>query len=145
MALFDAAVDLNPHQNEASLFALQSPLRKASFWPMRLASGRRSRCEELKTISWDFVVIDEADKPRDAWPPEEPVRSGNLWATQDCRKLLVAATSLQNSFLEIYDLATSVSSVMPDWFRSEYAWASGDLEALRRRLAVFCSVPSVTR
>ncbi len=26
MALFDAAVDLNPHQIEASLFALQSPL-----------------------------------------------------------------------------------------------------------------------
>ena len=28
MALFDAAVDLNPHQIEASLFALQSPLSK---------------------------------------------------------------------------------------------------------------------
>ena len=26
MALFDTAVDLNPHQIEASLFALQSPL-----------------------------------------------------------------------------------------------------------------------
>ncbi len=28
MALFDAAVDLNPHQIEAALFALQSPLSK---------------------------------------------------------------------------------------------------------------------
>ena len=29
MALFDAAVDLNPHQIEAALFALQSPSQKA--------------------------------------------------------------------------------------------------------------------
>ena len=28
MALFDAAVDLNPHQIESALFALQSPLSK---------------------------------------------------------------------------------------------------------------------
>src|SRR6266446_5228989 len=28
MALFDACVDLNPHQIEAALFALRSPLRK---------------------------------------------------------------------------------------------------------------------
>ena len=28
MSLFDAAVDLNPHQIEAALFALQSPLSK---------------------------------------------------------------------------------------------------------------------
>jgi len=28
MSLFDAAVDLNPHQIEAALFALQSPLPK---------------------------------------------------------------------------------------------------------------------
>ena len=27
-ALFDAAVDLNPHQIEAAIFALQSPLSK---------------------------------------------------------------------------------------------------------------------
>ena len=28
MSLFDASVDLNPHQIEAALFALQSPLSK---------------------------------------------------------------------------------------------------------------------
>ena len=28
MSLFDTAVDLNPHQIEAALFALQSPLSK---------------------------------------------------------------------------------------------------------------------
>ena len=30
MSLFDAAVDLNPHQIEAALFALQSPLSRRS-------------------------------------------------------------------------------------------------------------------
>lgn len=35
MSLFDASVDLNPHQIEAAMFALKSPLSKGSFWPMR--------------------------------------------------------------------------------------------------------------
>jgi len=30
MSLFDVAVDLNPHQIEAALFALQSPLSKGA-------------------------------------------------------------------------------------------------------------------
>jgi len=30
MSLFDAAVDLNPHQIEAALFTLESPFRRAS-------------------------------------------------------------------------------------------------------------------
>jgi hypothetical protein len=43
MSLFDAAVDLNPHQIEAALFALESPPPKGFSLPTKLDLGKRSR------------------------------------------------------------------------------------------------------
>ena len=216
MALFDAAVDLNPHQIEAALFALQSPLSKGviladevglgktieagivlcQLWAERkrrlliicpasirkqwaleleekfhlpvqvldarayrdaLRSGRtplspkrvvvmshhygnRVR-EELKTIAWDLVVIDEAHKLRNAYRPSNKVGQGVRWATEDCRKLLLTATPLQNSLLELYGLSTLIDERLfgdVNSFRSQYASAASNLQALRQRLSVFC-------
>jgi SNF2 family DNA or RNA helicase len=94
MALFDAAVDLNPHQIEAALFALQSPLSKGvvladevglgktieagivlcQYW----AEGRRRLlviCPASIRKQWaleiqekfNLPVIDEAHKLRNAY------------------------------------------------------------------------------
>ena len=216
MALFDAAVDLNPHQIEASLFALQSPLSKGvvladevglgktieagivlcQFWaerkrrllvicpasirkqwaleleekfnlPVQVVdtkayphAGRGGQTplgshavvvmshhfanrlrEELKTIAWDLVVIDEAHKLRNAYRPSNKVGQGIRWATEDCRKLLLTATPLQNSLLELYGLSTLIDERLfgdVNSFRSQYASAGSNLEALRQRLSIFC-------
>ena len=216
MALFDAAVDLNPHQIEAALFALQSPLSKGviladevglgktieagivlcQFWAERKRrllvicpaslrkqwaleleekfnlpaqvldakawrdakrSGRaplgvnvvvvmshsyanRLR-EELKTTAWDLVVIDEAHKLRNAYRPSNKVGQGIRWATEDCRKLLLTATPLQNSLLELYGLSTLIDERLfgdVNSFRSQYIGAGSNLDALRQRLVAFC-------
>ena len=216
MALFDAAVDLNPHQIEAALFALQSSLSKGvlladevglgktieagivlcQFWAERKRrllvicpasirkqwaleleekfnlpaqvldakahrearrSGRaplgtkavvvmshhyaNSLREEIKAISWDLVVIDEAHKLRNAYRPSNKVGQGIRWATEDCRKLLLTATPLQNSLLELYGLSTLIDERLfgdANSFRSQYAGAGSNLDALRQRLAAFC-------
>ena len=216
MALFDAAVDLNPHQIEAALFALQSPLSKGviladevglgktieagivlcQFWAERKrrllvicpASIRKqwaleleekfnlpvlvldakayrearrsgqapltaktivimslnyanSLREKLKAIPWDLVVIDEAHKLRNAYRPSSKVGQGIRWATDDCRKLLLTATPLQNSLLELYGLSTLIDERLfgdANSFRSQYATAGSNLDALRQRLAVVC-------
>ena len=216
MALFDAAVDLNPHQVEAALFALQSPLSKGVIladevglgktieagivlcqlwaerkrrllvicpaslrkqWAMELEEkfslrsqvldakawreARRrgedplaprsvvvmshhyanSVRDELKAVAWDIVVIDEAHKLRNAYRPGNKVGQGIRWATEDCRKLLLTATPLQNSLLELYGLSTLIDERLfgdANSFRSQYAGAGGNLEALRQRLALFC-------
>ena len=216
MSLFDAAVDLNPHQIEAALFALQSPLSKGviladevglgktieagivlcQFWAERkrrlivicpaairkqwalelaekfnlasvvldakayrdakragrdpLAPGAvvvvsfnfaKSLRDDLKAIAWDLVVIDEAHKLRNAYRPSNKVGQGIRWATEDCRKLLLTATPLQNSLLELYGLSTLIDERLfgdVNSFRSQYASAGGNLIALRQRLAVFC-------
>ena len=216
MSLFDAAVDLNPHQIEAALFALDSPLSKGVIladevglgktieagivlcqlwaerkrrllvicpasirkqWAMELEAKfnlpalvldakswreaqRESRDplapgqviitsfhfanrlrEELKAAAWNLVVIDEAHKLRNAYRTSNRVGQGIRWATEDCRKLLLTATPLQNSLLELYGLSTLIDERLfgdLESFRSQYTGANGNLVALRQRLAAFC-------
>lgn len=215
-ALFDAAVDLNPHQIEAALFALHSPLSSGviladevglgktieagivlcQYWAERRrrllvicpASIRKQWAleleekfslpaivldawgyrdarrgardplnpgaivivslhyanalrEELRSVQWDLVVIDEAHKLRNAYRPSNKVGQGIRWATKDCRKLLLTATPLQNSLLELYGLSTLIDERLfgdVNAFRAQYANAGSDLATLRARLAPFC-------
>lgn len=215
-SLFDASVDLNPHQIEAALFALRSPLSKGvlladevglgktieagivlcQYWserrrrllvicpaslrkqwaleleekfnlPVFVLDAKTSReaqrnsqsplnqkCililsynyankirDQLKTIAWDLAVIDEAHKLRNAFRESNKIGQGLKWALEDCRKLLLTATPLQNSLLELYGLSTLIDEHLfgdVDAFRSQYVNAGGDLDGLRQRLAGFC-------
>lgn len=215
-SLFDASVDLNPHQIEAALFALRSPLSKGvlladevglgktieagivlcQYWSERkrrllvicpaslrkqwaleleekfnlptvvldaktwrdtinngqsplnqkaiiiLSYNYASRMrDELKSIAWDLVVIDEAHKLRNAYRESNKIGQGIRWATEDCRKLLLTATPLQNSLLELYGLSTLIDEHLfgdLNAFRSQYVSAGGDLDGLRLRLFGFC-------
>ena len=215
-SLFDASVDLNPHQIEAALFALRSPLSKgvlladevglgktieagivlcqywserkrrllvicpaslrkqwaleleekfnlpvvvldAKTWRDTIKKGQsplnqkaiiilsyhyanRMR-EELKAIAWNLVVIDEAHKLRNAYRESNKIGQGLRWALEDCRKLLLTATPLQNSLLELYGLSTLIDEQLfgdVNAFRSQYISQGGDLEGLRQRLSGFC-------
>ena len=216
MSLFDAAVDLNPHQIEAALFALESPLSKGvlladevglgktieagivlcQFWaerkrrllvicpaslrkqwalelsekfnlPTRVLDAKTFKDEqrlgrvplnekaviiisfnygcalqdEIKSIAWDMVVIDEAHKLRNAYRPSNKVGQGIRWATEDCRKLLLTATPLQNSLVELYGLSTLIDEHLfgdINAFRARYAGAGSSITDLRQRLATFC-------
>ncbi len=216
-ALFDACVDLNPHQIEAALFALRSPLSKGvlladevglgktieaglvlcQYWAERRqnilvvspASLRKqwalelsekfnlpsivldakiykdqqkrgvpnpfrdkqiiicsmhfaaSRAEELKEIAWDLVVIDEAHKLRNAYRESNWLGQRIRWATEDRKKLLLTATPLQNSLLELYGLSTLIDDrLFGDLasFRTQYINYGGDVSGLRERLGAFC-------
>lgn len=215
-SLFDAAVDLNPHQIEAALFALQSPLSQGviladevglgktieagivlcQYWaerkrklivicpasirkqwaleltekfniPASVVDAKSARdairagkspldCksvpiisfnyankirEELKTISWNLVVVDEAHKLRNAYRASNKVGHGIRWATEDCRKLLLTASPLQNSLDELYGLSTLIDIHLfgdIQSFRSQFTGDTRNLETLRQRLAGFC-------
>ena len=216
MSLFDASVDLNPHQIDAALFALKSPLsngvlladevglgktieagivlcqqwaeRKRKLlvicpaslrkqWALELEEkfnlpaivldpktykealkrgksplnqkavilvsyhyANRIR-DEIKSIAWNLVVIDEAHKLRNAYRESNKVGQGVRWATDGCRKILLTATPLQNSLLELYGLSTLIDDNLfgdINAFRAQYASASGNIAALRQRLSTFC-------
>ncbi len=217
ISLFDACVDLNPHQIDAALFALQSPLSHGVIladevglgktieaglvlcqmwsekkrrllvicpasirkqWSLELeekfnlptrildaASYRDARNEgnpaplldnavivtsinfasamqkDVRAVGWDLVVIDEAHKLRGAYRPSNRMGQQIRWAIEDRRKLLLTATPLQNSLLELYGLSTVISDHLfgeVSAFRAQYMRQDSDLDELRARLQYFC-------
>lgn len=217
MSLFDASVDLNPHQIEAALFAFRSPLSKGvlladevglgktieaglvlcQYWAERrrrlivicpaslrkqwaleleekfnlpsvileaksfreaLNSGLDNpfqqnaviitsmnfatvKKETVKLVPWDLAVIDEAHKLRNAYRPSNRMGQGIRWALENRKKLLLTATPLQNSLLELYGLSTLIDDyIFGDIasFREQYTNSNADLDSLKRRLAGFC-------
>lgn len=216
-ALFDAQVDLNPHQIEAALFALQSPLSKgviladevglgktieAGILLCQLWAERKRRLliiapasirkqwaleleekfslptlvldarsyneqkksgnirpfdskqivicsyqfanrykEEIRSIPWDRTIIDESHKLRNAYRASNKLGQGIRWALEDRKKILLTATPLQNSLLELYGLTTIIDENIfgdPGSFRSKYMGIDADLPELKERLSGFC-------
>ncbi len=48
-SLFDASVDLNPHQIEAALFAMRNPLQQGHFRPLAVESNHSPVLEMFAT------------------------------------------------------------------------------------------------
>ncbi|MDC9729834.1 MAG: SNF2-related protein, partial [Methyloprofundus sp.] len=215
-SLFDASVDLNPHQIEAALFALRNPLNKgviladevglgktieaalvlSQYWAERKrhlmvicpASLRRQWAaelqekfnlpsiildapttrkyqkngvynplaekkiiimsyhyaarleEELLTIPWNLIVIDEAHKLRNAHRPKNKMGQALKRAFDGRQKLLLTATPLQNSLIELYGLSTVIDEHLfgdDKAFRKQYMNSAGDLPELSARLNTF--------
>ncbi len=215
-SLFDASVDLNPHQIEAALFALANPLNKgviladevglgktieaglvlSQYWAERKrqlliicpASLRRqwaaelqekfnlpcqildaptvkkqkksgiynplsqkkviimsyhyaARLEELLlAVPWNLVVIDEAHKLRNSHRPNNKMGQALKRALDGRQKLLLTATPLQNSLIELYGLSTVIDEHLfgdDKAFRKQYMTSAGDLPELRERLDTF--------
>jgi hypothetical protein len=215
-SLFDAAVDLNPHQIDAALFALKSPLSKGvvladevglgktieaslvlcQYWAERkrhllvvcpaalrkqwnlelidkfnipsvivdsknfnefIANGNPNPFEQsqvvicsyqflhnqkemAKLIKWDMAIIDEAHKLRNAYRPSNVLGQSIKWALEDTKKLLLTATPLQNSLMELF----GICSIIDDYifgdsrsFRQLYV-NDEDMEGLKARLKGFC-------
>ncbi len=186
-SLFDASVDLNPHQIEAALFALRNPLQEGvlladevglgktieaalvvcQYWAERRrrlllicpASLRKQWAQELhdkfavpttvvdavsmrkesagdilatlqglvgktviimsyqyaakleaelRAVPWDVVVIDEAHKLRNAHRASNRTGQALKRALDGRKKLLLTATPLQNSLMELYGLSTLI-------------------------------------
>lgn len=112
--------------------------KKIIICSIHYASGK---AEDLKKIAWDLVVIDEAHKLRNAYRESNRLGQRIRWATEDRKKLLLTATPLQNSLLELYGLSTLIDEhVFGDIasFRTQYINYGGDTSGLRDRLSAFC-------
>jgi len=95
---------------------------------------------EMRSIPWDLVVIDEAHKLRNAHRTTN--RTGQmLRRTFDGRKkLLLTATPLQNSLIELYGLSTLLDDHLfgdEVAFRKQFMSAGASLSGLRERLQTF--------
>lgn len=98
------------------------------------------QADEIATISWDLVVFDEAHRLRNVYRKEGSLRAKELRrSVQERFKILLTATPLQNSLIELFGL---VSVIDDKFFGDEYSfrvrYGKGDnpaaLTMLRERL-----------
>ena len=215
--LFDAKVDLNPHQVDAALFALANPLQQGVILADEVGLGKtieaglvlcqrwaeRKRklvvvapahirkqwqqelsekfnlpsividrglwnqlrregnpnpfdCgkiviisyafaarmkDELRSVPFDLVVLDEAHKLRNAYQPSRKGGQAIRWSFELRQKLLLTATPLQNSLLELYGLGWFIGDHIfgdKSSFQSRYCNTGGDFAGLRSRLGQLC-------
>lgn len=91
-------------------------------------------------IPWDAAVIDEAHKLHNAHRKSHAISQSLKRSLAGRKKLLLTATPLQNSLMELYGLTSLIDEeIFSDErsFRSQYGNIDGDLQVLRRRLAPF--------
>ncbi|MEI6385316.1 MAG: SNF2-related protein [Spirochaetota bacterium] len=218
-SMMGAQVDLNPHQVDAALFALKSPLSRgviladevglgktieagivvAQLWAerkrrillvvpatlrkqwstelaekfylqtailesksFRQAEGRgvlnpfdredviivtsyqfaAKKAEQIRQLGWNLVVIDEAHRLRNSWRKKNHMGRALKDATSHVRKLLLTATPLQNSAMELFGLLSFIdprSFGSEESFRAQYHSLAHQsrFEELRNRIAPF--------
>ena len=66
----------------------------------------RSKEAYLRTTPWDLVVIDEAHRLRNVYKPSNKIANAIKNALSGHQKLLLTATPLQNSLLELYGIVS---------------------------------------
>lgn len=103
------------------------------------------KADELRDIDWDLVVIDEAHRLRNVYKKGVSSRAKDLKAAlQERFKVLLTATPLQNSLMELYGLVSIIDDNHfggEDSFKALYASSKANvaaLEALRERLQPVC-------
>lgn len=84
----------------------------------------RSKEPYLRQVQWDLVVIDEAHRLRNVYKTSSRIALSIKNAVSKFRKVLLTATPLQNSLLELYGLVSIVDD-----------FAFGDLKSFRARFA----------
>ncbi len=99
---------------------------------------------QVAAVPWDLVVIDEAHRLRNVYKAGAKTARALVAATQNSPKLLLTATPLQNSLMELFGLVSVIDPhVFGDEasFREQFLRAQEDglrNRALRQRLADVC-------
>lgn len=222
-SIFNATVDLNPHQIEAALFAFRSPLSRGAILADEVGLGKtieaglvvsqlwserrrrilcivpaalrkqwqgefadkffiesiilesksfnrltmdgisnpfdqsdkivicsyhfaRNKANNVSAIPWDLVVIDEAHRLRNVYKKSNKIARALQEAIGHCPKVLLTATPLQNSLMELYGLVSFIDPHIfgsKDSFRDQFVRRSNttgaaNLKLLRSRINPIC-------
>lgn len=103
----------------------------------------KTKAVYLKRTDWDLVVIDEAHRLRNVYKPTNKISNIIKEALANKRKILMTATPLQNSILEMYGLVSIIDNyVFGDLksFKEQYCHSLDErtYAALRNRLQPVC-------
>jgi len=148
------------HQELQDKFGLQGLILEAKSYnairkkdrqnPFLFASGpvicsyqfAKSKADDVKSIDWDLVVLDEAHRLRNVYKTSNVIAKTLKEALSHVHaKVLLTATPLQNSLLELYGLVSFIDDRVfgdLDSFRSQFTGREQSFSGLRDRLAPIC-------
>src|SRR6476646_4361505 len=103
----------------------------------------RNKAADVANTPWDVVVIDEAHRLRNVYKPTNVIANTLKLALAGKDKLLLTATPLQNSLLELFGLVSFIDEhIFGDLksFREQFANLSQSqvFDTLKARLAGIC-------
>lgn len=103
----------------------------------------KTKAAYIKRTDWDLVIIDEAHRLRNVYKPQNKIANTIKTAIESKKKILMTATPLQNSILELYGLVSIIDDyIFGDLksFKSQFGHTLTDTEfaELRRRLQPVC-------
>ena len=149
------------HQELQDKFSLQALILEAKNYKELVKSGNKqpfeqasrvlicsyqfakTKADDLRRVPWDLVVMDEAHRLRNVYKPSNVIGKALKNALAHAFKVLLTATPLQNSLLELYGLVSLVDErVFGDLpsFRDQFgALGNPDTVAkLRARMKSVC-------
>lgn len=104
-----------------------------------------ARAAYIRAVTWDMAVIDEAHRLRNVYKSDNIMATALHEALGDCFKLLLTATPLQNSLLELYGLVGFIDDHIfgdLDSFKAQFSFLRGDhtheYDDLSERLHTLC-------
>jgi adenine-specific DNA-methyltransferase len=103
----------------------------------------RNKAADVHNTAWDIVVMDEAHRLRNVYKPSNVIANTLKQALASAPKLLLTATPLQNSLLELFGLVSIIDDqVFGDLksFREQFSDLTQEqvFATLKRRLAPLC-------
>ncbi len=103
------------------------------------------KADLIRKIKWDLVIIDEAHRLRNAYKPTSIMAKTLLDALDQSFKLLLTATPLNNTLMELYGLSRFIDSYIfgdMDSFKAQFSFLRSaedpSLDDLIARVRQFC-------
>lgn len=102
------------------------------------------KAKNVQAVPWDLVVIDEAHRLRNVYKPDNKTANTLKEALHAAPKVLLTATPLQNSLLELYGLVSFIDEKVfgdVDSFKVQFGQIARDassFDALKHRIAPIC-------
>ena len=103
----------------------------------------KTKAAYIRRTDWDLVIVDEAHRLRNVYKPQNVTANAIKSAIESKKKILMTATPLQNSILELYGLVSIIDDyVFGDLksFKSQFGHdlSEPEFQELRGRLQPVC-------
>ncbi len=103
----------------------------------------RNKADQVKAVKWDLVVIDEAHRLRNVYKTSNKIARAIKDTLSNVPKLLLTATPLQNSLLELYGLVSFIDDyIFGDIksYKNQFARLTNEInfDDLKARIAPIC-------